>query len=118
MQQQTATLTCLSTVVCLSLQHLHVWLLWNINTHRGEVLYLREILRDFYVPQIKATCIYEDNLACIDMSEHPVRRKYSRHIDIRRYFVRELVLQGVSSTRRSSHSPYASDCRRFDKELA
>ena len=59
------------------------------------VLYLREILRDFFVPQIKPTCIYEDNLACIAMSDNPVRRKYSRHIDIRRYFVRELVLQGV-----------------------
>jgi hypothetical protein len=60
-----------------------------------EVLYLREILRDFFVPQLKPTCIYEDNLACIAMSENPVRRKYSRHIDIRRYFVRELVLRGV-----------------------
>ena len=29
------------------------------------------------------------------MSENPVRRKYSRHIDIRRYFVRDLVAQSV-----------------------
>ena len=29
------------------------------------------------------------------MSENPVRRKYSRHIDIRRYFVRDLVAQNV-----------------------
>ena len=29
------------------------------------------------------------------MSENPVRRKFSRHIDIRRYFVRELVLAGM-----------------------
>jgi len=28
------------------------------------------------------------------MSENLVRRKFSRHIDIRRYFVRELVLAG------------------------
>ena len=28
------------------------------------------------------------------MSENPVRRKLSRHIDIRRYFVRELVKSG------------------------
>jgi hypothetical protein len=60
-----------------------------------EVLYLREILRDFFVPLLQPTCIYEDNLACIAMSENPVRRKYLRHIDIRRYFVRELVLSGV-----------------------
>jgi len=26
------------------------------------------------------------------MSENPVRRKFSRHIDIRKHFVRELVL--------------------------
>ena len=26
------------------------------------------------------------------MSKNPVRRKFSRHMDIRRYFVRELVL--------------------------
>ena len=34
-------------------------------------------------------------MACIAMSENPVRRKYSRHIDIRRYFVRELVHAGI-----------------------
>ena len=62
---------------------------------RSLTVYLREILRDFFVPQLQPTCIYEDNLACIAMSENPVRRKYSRHIDIRRYFVRELVLSGV-----------------------
>ena len=28
------------------------------------------------------------------MSENPVRRKFSGHIDIRRYFVRELVKVG------------------------
>jgi len=26
------------------------------------------------------------------MNENPVRRKFSRHIDIKQYFVRELVL--------------------------
>ena len=29
------------------------------------------------------------------MSENPVRRKFSRHIDIRRYFVRDMVAAGV-----------------------
>jgi len=41
--------------------------------------------------QFAATEIFEDNLACIVMSENPVRRKFSRHIHIRRYFIRELV---------------------------
>ena len=60
-----------------------------------EVLYLREILRDFHETQQAPTLVYEDNLACIAMSENAVRRKYSRHIDIRRYFVRELVAGGI-----------------------
>jgi len=47
--------------------------------------------------QTKATLLYEDNLACIAMSENPVRLKFSRHFirfDIKQYFVRELVLAG------------------------
>jgi len=54
-----------------------------------EVVYLREILRDFGCPQCTATGIFEDNLACIVMSQNPVRRKFARHIDIRQFLVRE-----------------------------
>ena len=60
-----------------------------------EVYYMREILRDFGYAQTAPTHIYEDNLACVAMSENPVRRKFSRHIDIRRYFVRDMVAAGV-----------------------
>ena len=49
---------------------------------------------DFGFSQTKATLLYEDNLACVAMSENLVRRKFSRHIDIRKYYVRELVLNG------------------------
>ena len=59
-----------------------------------EVVYLRWILRDFGFIPIGPTQVY-DNLACVAMSENPVRRKYSRQIDIRRYFVRDLVAQNV-----------------------
>ncbi len=52
---------------------------------------MREILRDFGYAQTAPTHIYEDNLACVAMSENPVRRKFSRHIDIRHYFVRDIV---------------------------
>ena len=55
-----------------------------------EVYYMREILRDFGFAQTAPTQIYEDSLACVAMSENPRRRKFSRHIDIRRYFVREM----------------------------
>jgi len=57
-----------------------------------EAIYLRETLTDFGFSQTKATLLYEDNLACVATSENPVRRKFSRHIDIRKYYVCELVL--------------------------
>jgi hypothetical protein len=60
-----------------------------------EVVYLREILRDFGFTPTETNRIYEDNLACVAMSENSVRRRYSRHIDIRSYFVRDLVAQQV-----------------------
>jgi len=59
-----------------------------------EVIYLRETLTDFGYSQPKVTLLYEDTLACVAMSENPVRRKFSRHIDIHKYYLRELVLNG------------------------
>ena len=56
-----------------------------------EVLYLREILRGFNCKQLQPTIIYEDNQACIAMSENQVHRERSKHIDVRKYFVRDLV---------------------------
>ena len=56
-----------------------------------EAFYLRETLKDSGYQQKTPTEIYEDNLACVAMSENPVRRKFSCHVDIHRYFVRELV---------------------------
>ena len=43
-----------------------------------EVVYIRDILRDFGVTQTHPTLIYEDNLDCIAISVNPVHRKYSR----------------------------------------
>ena len=60
-----------------------------------EILYLRAILRDVGYAQTAPTNIYQDNLACIAMSTNPVRRKSSRHIDIRVHFCRELYAAGV-----------------------
>ena len=59
-----------------------------------EVYYMREILRDFGFAQTAHTKIYDDNLAYVAMSENPVRRKFSRHIDIRRCLVRDTVSAG------------------------
>jgi hypothetical protein len=60
-----------------------------------EVVYIRAILHDFGFNQMGSTDLYEDNLAVVTMSINPVHRKYSRHIDIRRHYVRELALAGL-----------------------
>ena len=54
-----------------------------VSLYDQEVVYIRDILRDFGVTQTQPTLIYEDNFACITMSVNPVHRQYSRHIDIR-----------------------------------
>ena len=46
-------------------------------------MYLREILRECHFEQTEPTMVYsnEDNRACLLMSENPVSREWSRHID-------------------------------------
>ena len=39
--------------------------------------------------------MWEDNAACIAIANNPVNRKFTRHIDVRRYFVRDLVRDAV-----------------------
>ena len=72
-----------------------------------EVVYLREILRECRFIQNEPTHVYEDNRACILMSENPVSREKSRHVEplqrlvaeqdtsrhvaLRQMFLRELV---------------------------
>jgi hypothetical protein len=77
---------------CLS-PHLKPKMLRPVSADRRY--YMREILRDFGYAQTAPTNIYEDNLACVAMSENSVRRKFSRNIDIIRYFVRDMVAAGV-----------------------
>eukprot|EP00961_Rhodomonas_salina_P162179 2184618-Rhodomonas_salina.1 len=60
-----------------------------------EVVYLRAILRGFGVEQTTATEVWEDNTACIQIAKNPVNSKFTRHINVRRYYVRDLVQDGV-----------------------
>ena len=48
-----------------------------------EVIYLRAMLAGFGAAQQGVTEIWEDNAACIQISENPVNWKFTRHIDIR-----------------------------------
>ena len=59
-----------------------------------EVVYLRALLRGFGYPQRGGTEIWEDNASCIMMSETPTNRDRSRHVDVKVYFLRDLVRDG------------------------
>ena len=56
-----------------------------------EVIYLRAVLCSLGYGRVGPTRVYEDNASCIVMSENPVNAELSRHIDTRRYFIRDLV---------------------------
>jgi hypothetical protein len=60
-----------------------------------EVLWLRRTLADLDVPQNAPTPLWEDNRACRMMSENPVHRERSKHIDYRAHSLRERVNDGV-----------------------
>jgi len=56
-----------------------------------ESVYLREIPKRFGAVKDSYTRVFEDNQPCVTMSENTVHRERSRHIDLRKYYVRELV---------------------------
>eukprot|EP00961_Rhodomonas_salina_P082853 1113677-Rhodomonas_salina.1 len=60
-----------------------------------EVIYLRALLRGFGAEQVRPTKVWEDNAACIQIANNQVNRKFTRHIDVRRYFVRDMVRDGL-----------------------
>jgi len=53
------------------------------------------MLRGFGYEQTKPTVVWEDNAACIAIANNQVNCKFTRHIDVRRYFVRDLVRDAV-----------------------
>ena len=55
------------------------------------VIWIRKLLKDFYIASENPTIIYEDNQGCIAMAKNPVNHERTKHIDIRYNFVREKV---------------------------
>ena len=60
-----------------------------------EILWLRRTLLDLNAPQLQPTPLWEDNRACRMMSENPVHKERSKHIDYRVHALRERVNDGV-----------------------
>lgn len=60
-----------------------------------EIIWLRELLKDYGFEQPSATVIHEDNNGCIALSVNPVNHKRNKHIDIRHHFIRDKVEDGT-----------------------
>ena len=60
-----------------------------------DVVYERRILEELGFPQVGPTTMWEDNMACIYMSETSVMYHKARHIDTRVYQLRDLVRDGT-----------------------
>eukprot|EP00961_Rhodomonas_salina_P258201 3489836-Rhodomonas_salina.1 len=53
------------------------------------------MLRGFGYEQRAPTVVWEDNAACIAIANNQVSSKFTRHINVRLYFVRDLVRDEV-----------------------
>ena len=66
----------------------------SATTATQEAIHLKMFLEEIGLPQGKIR-IHEDNEPCIKIAENPVTSNRSKHIDIRYFFVREKVAEGV-----------------------
>ena len=60
-----------------------------------EAVWLRRLLEEWGFPQRGPTPIYEDNSACLLMSESPGTRERTKHIDLRVHDLKDKVAAGV-----------------------
>jgi hypothetical protein len=56
-----------------------------------SVIYYRQLLAEFDIPQTKPTILWEDNEACISQSKNPVNHKRCKHILIKYHYLRQLA---------------------------
>ena len=59
-----------------------------------QLLWMQKFLHDYSICQEHLT-IYCDNTSAINISKNPVQDSWTKHIEIRHYFIRELVKDGT-----------------------
>jgi hypothetical protein len=59
-----------------------------------EVLFVRQLMEEIGFGQKNATCIYEDNNACISLAKDPVFRDRAKHIAVRFHLIRNELANG------------------------
>ncbi len=60
-----------------------------------EAVFFRALLKDLGFEQKKATVMYEDNQSCIAHARNNDNHSRMKHIDVKKYFLRELVQDNV-----------------------
>ena len=55
-----------------------------------QLLWMKKLLHDYGIPQ-DTMCVFCDNTNAINLSKNPVQHSKSKHIEIRYYFIRDLV---------------------------
>ncbi|GLT34760.1 hypothetical protein SLA2020_092590 [Shorea laevis] len=60
-----------------------------------QAIWLRRILEEFHFKQEEPLVIFCDNNSTIKLSKNPILHGRCKHIDVRNYFLRDLVKEGV-----------------------
>jgi hypothetical protein len=55
-----------------------------------EMIWLQRLALDFGY-KVKTPTLYSDNKACLAIANNPIHHKYTKHIDVRLHFIRELI---------------------------
>jgi len=80
-----------------------------------EGIFLRMLLEELGFPQTSSTLVYEDNQSCIAHARNNDKHSRMKHIDVKKYYVRELVQAGKISHKYISTSEMVADI--FTKPL-
>ena len=84
---------CVSVSVIRPHAYLYLFFLsfWQLN---ARVFVKNRLLQQLGLRTLNSTVLYEDNKAGILFADHPGDHRRSKHIDTRRHFVRETVVNG------------------------
>ncbi|GJZ44746.1 ribonuclease H-like domain-containing protein [Tanacetum coccineum] len=69
----------------------------------AETAWLRNIFRELHTPLLSATLVYCDNVSAIYITANPVQHQRTKHIEIDKHFIRDIVVRGQV---RVLHVPY------------
>jgi hypothetical protein len=60
-----------------------------------EKIWLRKLLSQLFGLGLEVICIWCDNQSCMKLSENPVFHDRSKHIEIKYYYIRDMVQRGA-----------------------